>query len=258
MDSISDTVSVRDRVVMITGAGQGIGRTYALAFARAGARVAVVELDAVKATQVASEISAEGGCALAVVTDVSSPDSVRAATERIAAEFGPVEILINNAAMFTVLGRQSFDKIPFEEWERVMRVNVTGSWLCAASVAEGMRSAKWGRIINISSSTVPLGLPMFAHYVTSKAAVIGLTRTMATELGPHGVTVNCVLPGLTETEVENPGRNDAIRNKVIDLQCVKRLGVPEDLVGMMLFLASPASSFITGQSIAVDGGSVFL
>jgi 3-oxoacyl-[acyl-carrier protein] reductase len=220
--------------------------------------VAVVELDAVKATQVASEISAEGGCALAVVTDVSSPDSVRAATERIAAEFGPVEILINNAAMFTVLGRQSFDKIPFEEWERVMRVNVTGSWLCAASVAEGMRSAKWGRIINISSSTVPLGLPMFAHYVTSKAAVIGLTRTMATELGPHGVTVNCVLPGLTETEVENPGRNDAIRNKVIDLQCVKRLGVPEDLVGMMLFLASPASSFITGQSIAVDGGSVFL
>jgi 3-oxoacyl-[acyl-carrier protein] reductase len=243
---------------MITGAGPGIGRTYALAFARAGARVAVVELDAVKATQVASEISAEGGCALAVVTDVSSPDSVRAATERIAAEFGPVEILINNAAMFTVLGRQSFDKIPFEEWERVMRVNVTGSWLCAASVAEGMRSAKWGRIINISSSTVPLGLPMFAHYVTSKAAVIGLTRTMATELGPHGVTVNCVLPGLTETEVENPGRNDAIRNKVIDLQCVKRLGVPEDLVGMMLFLASPASSFITGQSIAVDGGSVFL
>lgn len=258
MTGVVESINVRDRVVMITGAGQGIGRTYAIEFARAGARVAVAELNAANAAAVAAEISAEGGRAIAVPTDVGSPDSVGAAVKRIVAELGPVEALINNAAMFTVLGRQPFDRIPFEEWERVMRVNVTGSWLCASAVAEGMRKAGWGRIVNISSSTVPLGLPMFMHYVTSKAAVIGLTRTMATELGPHGVTVNCVLPGLTETEVENRGRSDAIRDKVIDLQCVKRLGVPEDLVGMMLFLASPASAFITGQSIAVDGGSAFL
>jgi NAD(P)-dependent dehydrogenase (short-subunit alcohol dehydrogenase family) len=144
------------------------------------------------------------------------------------------------------------------EWEQVMRVNVTGSWVCASAVAADMKLAHWGRIINVSSSTVPLGTPMFMHYVTSKSAVIGMTRAMATELGPHGVTVNCVLPGLTDTEVDNPGRTDAMRQKIIDMQCVKRIGRPDDMVGTMLFLASDASEFVTGQSIAVDGGSVFL
>ncbi len=258
MAGIIDRISVAGRVVMITGAGQGIGRAYALEFARAGALVGIAEINAVKGQAVAAEIAAEGGRAIAVQTDVGSPDSVRAAVAKIEAALGRIDVLINNAAIFTPLGRCAFDEIPVDEWERVMRVNITGSWLCASAVAAGMRRAGWGRIINISSSTVPLGLPMFMHYVTSKAAVIGLTRTMATELGPHGVTVNCILPGLTETEVDNPGRSDTIRNKVLDLQCVKRLEVPEDLVGALLFLASPASDFITGQSLAVDGGSAFL
>jgi len=254
MAGIIDSIKVTDRVVMISGAGQGIGRTYALEFARAGARVGIAELNAAKAHAVAAEIAAEGGQAFAVATDVGAPDSVQAAV----AALGPIEVLINNAAIFTPLGRQAFDAIPFDEWQSVMQVNVTGSWLCASAVAAAMRRAGWGRIINISSSTVPLGLPMFTHYVTSKAAIIGMTRAMATELGPHGVTVNCILPGLTETEVANPGRSDAMRAKVIDMQCVKRLEVPEDLVGMLLFLASPASAFITGQSLAVEGGSAFL
>lgn len=259
MTGIIDKISVANRVVMITGAGQGIGRVYAREFARAGARVAVAELDPAKADAVAAEIVRDGGHAIAVQTDVGSPESVRAATAKIAATLGAVAVLINNAAIFTTLSRHPFDEIPFEEWERVMRVNVTGSWLCASAVAAGMRKARWGRIINISSSTVPLGLPaMFMHYVTSKSAVIGLTRTMATELGPHGVTVNCILPGLTETEVDTPGRTDAIRAKIVEMQRIKRLGVPEDLVGMLLFLASPASDFITGQSLLVDGGSAML
>jgi NAD(P)-dependent dehydrogenase (short-subunit alcohol dehydrogenase family) len=258
MTGIIDKFSVKNRVVMITGAGQGIGRVYAHEFAKAGAKVAIAELDAGNAERVAAEVNTAGGTAIAVQTDVGSQESVRAAVAKIAASLGAVEILINNAAIFTPLGRRAFDEIPLDEWERVMRVNVTGSWLCASAVAPGMRRAGWGRIINISSSTVPLGIPMFMHYVTSKTAVIGLTRTMATELGPNGVTVNCVLPGLTETEVANPGRTDAIRKRMIELQPVKRLGVPDDLVGTMLFLASPAAEFITGQCLAVDGGSAFL
>ena len=184
MTGVIDKISVSDRVVMITGAGQGIGQVYAREFARAGAKVGIAELDAKKGEAVAAAIVKEGGRAIAVATDVGSPDSVRAANAKIAATFGPVEVLINNAALFTALSRHPFDEIPFDEWERAMRVNVTGTWLCASAVAAGMRKACWGRIINVSSSTVPLGMPpMFMHYVTSKTAVIGLTRTMATELG---------------------------------------------------------------------------
>lgn len=258
MGGIIDQISVANRVVMITGAGQGIGRVYAHEFAKAGAHVAIAELNAATGKRVAEEIVAAGGKAIAVQTDVGAAESVRAAVADIAAAFGPVEVLINNAAIFTPLARRPFDEIPIDEWERVMRVNVTGTWLCASAVAAGMRKAGWGRIINISSSTVPIGLPLFMHYVTSKAAVIGITRTMAKELGPHGVTVNCVLPGLTETEVDNPGRTDAIRTRIIDMHCIKRLEVPDDLVGTMLFLASPASGFMTGQSLVVDGGSAFI
>lgn len=258
MSAIIDQISVANRVVMITGAGQGIGRVYAHEFAKAGARVAIAELNAANGKRVAEEIAAAGGKAIAVQTDVGAADSVRAAVADIAAAFGPVEVLINNAAIFTPLARRPFDEIPIDEWERVMRVNVTGTWLCASAVAAGMRKAGWGRIINISSSTVPIGLPFFMHYVTSKAAVIGITRTMAKELGPQGITVNCVLPGLTETEVDNPGRTDAVRTRIIDMQCIKRLEVPDDLVGTMLFLASPASGFMTGQSLVVDGGSAFI
>jgi 3-oxoacyl-[acyl-carrier protein] reductase len=246
------------RVVMITGAGQGIGRTYAKEFARAGAMVGLVEINAAAADAVAAEIKAEGGQAIAANSDVSDPASVQQAVERIRTTFGDVSILINNAAIFVTLGRQPFDAISLAEWERVMRVNVTGSWVCASAVADGMRKAGWGRIINVSSSTVPLGAPMFCHYVTSKAAVIGMTRAMAKELGPHGVTVNCLLPGLTETEVDNQGRSDAMRQKAVEMQAVKRLGTPDDMVGTMLYLASPMSGFMTGQSILVDGGMAFI
>ena len=207
---------------------------------------------------VAEEINALGGRALSFTCDVSLPHAVQQALQSVKDHWGPVQVLINNAAIFVTLGRQAFEDIPLPEWEQVMRVNVTGSWVCASAVAADMKHAQWGRIINVSSSTVPLGTPMFMPHVTPKAAVIGMTRAMATELGPHGITVNCVLPGLTDTEVDNPGRTDAMRKKIIDMQCVKRIGRPDDMVGTMLFLASDASEFVTGQSIAVDGGSVFL
>jgi len=251
-------MDVKDKVVLITGGGQGIGRSYALAFANAHAKVVIFDTHAQNGAAVAEHIQSLGGRALFYPCDVTQPDAVRQALQIVKNQWGPVQVLINNAAIFVTLGRQAFEDIPLPEWEQVMRVNVTGSWVCASAVAADMKHAQWGRIINVSSSTVPLGTPMFMHYVTSKSAVIGMTRAMATELGPHSITVNCLLPGLTDTEVDNPGRTDAMRKKIIDMQCVKRIGCPDDMVGTMLFLASDASAFITGQSIAVDGGSVFL
>ena len=249
---------VRGRAVVVTGAGQGIGRVYAREFARAGADVLVSDIKGENAASVAREITEAGGRASAAATDVGDPDSAREMAEAARRAFGRIDVLVNNAAIFTALGRRGFEDIPIEEWNDVMRVNVTGSMLCARAVLPSMREARWGRIINISSSTVPLGLPGFMHYVTSKAAVIGMTRTMARELGGDGITVNAILPGLIETEVENAGRTDAVRQKVLDIQCLKFLGEPTNLVGMLLFLASPASGYLTGQSIAVDGGSVHL
>ena len=251
-------MDVKDKVVLITGGGQGIGRSYALAFANAHAKVVIFDTHAQNGAAVAEHIQSLGGRALFYPCDVTQPDAVRQALQSVKNQWGPVQVLINNAAIFVTLGRQAFEDIPLPEWEQVMRVNVTGSWVCASAVAADMKHAQWGRIINVSSSTVPLGTPMFMHYVTSKSAVIGMTRAMATELGPNSITVNCLLPGLTDTEVDNPGRTDAMRKKIIDMQCVKRIGRPDDMVGTMLFLASDASAFVTGQSIAVDGGSVFL
>ena len=243
---------------IVTGSGQGIGRAYALAFAQEGASVTVADLNGDNAEAVAGEIAGSGGSAIAVQADVGDPSSVEDMAAAAREAFGGADVLVNNAAIFTKLGRCGFEDIPLEEWDRVMRVNVTGSMLCAAAVLPDMRTKRWGRIINISSSTVPMGLPRFMHYVTSKSAVIGMTRVMARELGPDGITANAIMPGLIETEVENAGRTDAIRAKMIDVQCLKELGSPGDLTGLAVFLASDASGYITGQTIAADGGSVHL
>lgn len=246
------------KTAIITGAGQGIGRAYARAFSKAGASVVAADLDGANARAVASEIEDAGGACVGVQVDVGDRNSVEDMAAAARDAVGPVDILLNNAAIFTPLGRCGFEDIPLDEWDRVMRVNVTGSMLCAAAVLTDMRQKKWGRVINISSSTVPMGLPFFMHYVTSKSAVIGMTRVMARELGTDGITVNAIMPGLIETEVENPGRTDAIRQKVIDVQCIKALGKPDDLTALAVFLASPDSGYITGQTIAADGGSVHL
>jgi len=246
------------KTAIITGAGQGIGRAYALAFGEAGAQVVVADLDEPKAKAVAAEIADAGGAAIGAPVDVADKGSVQSMADAARTAYGGTDVLLNNAAIFTPLGRCGFEEIPLDEWEQVMRVNVTGSMLCAAAVLPDMRARQKGRIINISSSTVPMGLPWFMHYVTSKSAVIGMTRVMARELGTDGITANAIMPGLIETEVENPGRTDAIRQKVIDVQCIKELGTPDDLTGLAVFLASDASAYITGQTIAADGGSVHL
>lgn len=246
------------RVAIITGAGQGIGRVYAHRFAEAGASVVIAELNAESGQNVCTEIVAKGHQALAVSSDVTSAASVQAMIDKTMTAFGRIDILVNNAAIYSRMTRATFDELPLEEWDAVMRTNVTGSFLCARGVAPIMRKAGWGRIINVSSGTVTMGRPNFMHYVTSKAAIIGMTRAMARELGPFGINVNTIVPGLTKTEIEADGATDAVWNTILDRQCIKRPGVADDIADVALYLASSASGFITGQSIAVDGGATHL
>lgn len=247
--------SVRDRVVVITGAGQGIGRELARQFAEAGAIAIVADVVHDNAQKVKAEIELRGGRAWAVKVDVADESSVNAMIADVVAEFGRVDVLINNAAIFASLEKRKFEYIPLDEWDRVMRVNINGPLLCARAVAPVMRKAGWGRIINIASDAVPKGVMNYMHYVTSKSAMIGFTNAMARELGEDGINVNCVRPGAVATEVDravNPTRD--LKQAQIAQQCIKRGMEPPDLVGLMMFLSSPASSFITGQTIACDGG----
>ncbi|KQS64275.1 SDR family NAD(P)-dependent oxidoreductase [Modestobacter sp. Leaf380] len=247
--------AVAGLVVIVTGSGQGIGRELARQFAAAGATAVVADLDLGKAQGVVTEITDAGGRGLAVRVDVGEETSVQAMVDTVVAELGRVDVLINNASVFATLEKLPFDEIPLARWEQVMRVNITGAYLCARAVAPHMRAAGSGRIVNVSSDAVTRGTVDYLHYVTSKSAVIGMTNSLARELGRHGITVNCIRPGSVATEVDravNP--TTAVRERAASLQCIPRGMVPTDLVGIMLFLASPASAFITGQTIACDGG----
>src|SRR3954464_14767323 len=247
--------SVAGRVVIVTGAGQGIGRELARQFAAAGAVAVVADLDIDKAEAGVKEISDAGGAGLAVGVDVADKSSVVAMVDTVVETWGRVDVLINNASIFSTLEKVPFDQIPLAQWEQVLKVNVTGSFLCASAVAAHMRAARFGRIVNISSDAVTRGTVNYLHYVTSKSALIGMTNALARELGGHGITVNCVRPGMVATEVEravNP--TIEVRERAASLQCIPRGMVPSDLVGIMLFLSTPAAAFITGQTIACDGG----
>ncbi|HEX2011294.1 MAG TPA: glucose 1-dehydrogenase [Roseateles sp.] len=245
---------VTDRVVLITGAGQGIGREYAKQFAAAGAIPVIAELNEESAQRVAGEIEAAGGRALGLRTDVADPDSVQALVDAAMKKYGRIDAVINNAAIFTSLKMKPFEQIPLEEWDQVMRVNITGCFLLARAVLPAMRARGWGRIVNISSSAVPTGTKNYLHYVTSKSALVGMTSSMARELGAQGITVNCVMPGGTFTEVPRETITAEGKARLLAAQCIPREGVAMDLAGLALFLCSEASSFITGQTIACNGG----
>ena len=246
---------LQGRVAIVTGGGQGIGRAAAHAFAACGALPVIADIDGAKAAAVAGEI---GAAALAVPADVADPASAEAMAKAVLRERGRIDILLNGAAIFSTLAMRPFWEIPLDEWRRVLDVNVTGTMLATRAAVPAMRAAGWGRVINVSSAAVNRGRDRYLHYVASKAAVIGMTRSMARELGGFGIAVNCILPGATVTEVPRATTPPDMLKALAARQCFPRTATPDDLIGCILFLASPQTGFLTGQSLTVDGGGSHL
>jgi len=242
------------RAVIVTGGGKGIGKVYCEEFARAGALMVAADIDRDAAEATARGIVADGGEAIAVKTDVSDPDSVAAMAQAALDHFGAIDVLINNASLMSALPRRSWLEIPVEEWDRVMAVNLRGVFLCCRAVFPAMREQGRGKIVNISSNRVWEGTPNRLHYTASKAGVVGLTRALAREVGEHGITVNAVSPGLTFSETQVASSSNEHLSQAAAGRAIPRPQYPDDLVGAVMFLASAASDFITGQTINVDGG----
>jgi 3-oxoacyl-[acyl-carrier protein] reductase len=240
------------RVAIITGGGHGIGKAYARRLAEEGAAVVIAELDGAAAERVAAEV---GG--LAVRTDVAHEPSVAEMARRTLERYGRIDILVNNAAIFATvpMSRAPFDEIDPEEWDRMMAVNLRGTWLACRAVIPQMRKQRYGKIINISSGTALKGSASRIHYVTSKAGIIGFTRTLAMEVGRDNICVNCIAPGSTLSEENADEAIVKYRQAAASSRALQRLQRPEDLVGAVAFFASADSDFITGQTLVVDGGA---
>ena len=248
------TGRVEGRVCVVTGAAQGIGATYAKALATEGAKLVISDID--DGTAVADEIKAGGGEAIALQNDVSHWQSCQDMVASALNAFGRIDVLINNAAIFGKLDRASIEEISPELFNRVLKVNVGGTFLCTKAVLPAMKEQGYGKIINISTSRIFAGLPFYTHYDASKGAVFGMTRAMAKELGDHGIRVNAIAPGSTMSEnvkARTDWRDGGPAAKLAG-RSLKRLQDPEDLIGACLYLASAESDFTTGQTLVIDGG----
>jgi 2-hydroxycyclohexanecarboxyl-CoA dehydrogenase len=249
-------VSTANRVAVVTGGGSGIGQSIATHLARNGRRVAVLDLNGEAADKVASELQADGDSAFGVQVDVSDPDAVTRAFKTVRDNFGPVEILVTSAA---IAGFTRFDKITFEEWNRYLAVNLTGTFLCLQAVLSDMAVAKWGRIVTISSAAGQRGAVGQGHYSATKGGVIALTKTVAQEYASRGITINTVAPFVIDSPML---REQQLAKKLPPAEVLTkaipagRLGTGEDVAALCAFLCSDSSSYVTGQVIGVNGGAV--
>lgn len=240
------------RVAIVTGGGGGLGEGICPALAAAGAAVAVVGRTKTKLDRVAEIASSAGGRAIAVEVDVADRASVAAMTERVAAAFGGIDILVNNAAVYH---RKPWTEIGEDEWDHVVDTNLKGYFLCARAAFPYLRDSGRGRIINVASITFFGGVPYLLDYVASKGGIVGFTRALAREVGADGITVNTLSPGAFPTDAEKIHPDQEGYNRaILEAQCIKRRGTPQDVGNLVTFLAGDAASFITGQLIQIDGG----
>jgi 3-oxoacyl-[acyl-carrier protein] reductase len=247
------------KTVIVSGSAHGIGRAYSERLAADGANVALLDIDGTRNDEVCRGIRAAGGTAIAITTDVRDLAQFQKAADRTAEAFGRVTGLVNNAGMLNVIPitRSTFEEIPDAEWDEAFRLNTKAAWYGCKAVLPHLKANGGGSIVNITSSTVFRGVPTRAHYVASKSALIGFTRTLAKELGKYWIRVNCVAPGSTLSEEDPSPEAIAMRNDPVKIRALQRVEKPQDLVGTIAFLMSDDSEFITGQAILVDGGSAF-
>ncbi|MBL8835317.1 MAG: SDR family oxidoreductase [Alphaproteobacteria bacterium] len=248
--------SLADKVIVVTGAARGLGRHYADACADAGADVILADIEAGLGREAARAITGRGGKATFLAIDLGDPDSIAQFGREIAGRWSRVDGLVNNAAIATGIGGKTFDEIDIATWDRVMTVNVRGTWLVVKALAPLLRKAKRGKIVNVSSDTALWGAPVLLHYVASKGAIISMTRSLARELGPDGIAVNCIAPGLTRVEATEYVPKH--RHELYETgRAMPGAQMPEDCVGAVLYFLSPGADFVTGQLLPVNGGFVF-
>lgn len=246
----------KDKVAIITGAGRGLGRMFALRFAEEGAKILIPDISLERAENVVKEIKAKGGVAAAMLTDIADENATKKMAEKVIQLYGKVDILVNNAGLYFGVDPRPWDAWTVEEWDRLFDINVKGTWLCCKAIAPLMIKQKSGKIVNIASDVWKVSdSQFFLAYAVSKAAVYSLTRSLASALGPSGINVNSVGPGYTATEASlgHPG-SAQIFEGVVAAQSLKRREEPEDVVGTVVFLSSKDSDFMTGQFLVVDGG----
>jgi 2-hydroxycyclohexanecarboxyl-CoA dehydrogenase len=241
------------RNAVVTGGASGIGRAIALRLAGAGAEVALLDLDTTGAGAVAAQIAALGRRGVAIEADVANTASVGRAVERLHRELGSVQILVNSAGIASFA---PFLDMPEADWDRMIAVHLKGAFNCARAFLPDMRAARWGRVVNVASvAGLNGGGPGLAHYAAAKAGVIGLTKSLASEFGPLGITVNAIAPGLIDTPLlDRSGMPEAIRRAIVERAPVRRMGKPEDIAATCAFLVSEEASFVTGQVVSPNGG----